>query len=37
VPEPVAVAAGRGDQDVRADGRAQRLDEVVLAEPGDGV
>ncbi|ESU47380.1 hypothetical protein P376_4642 [Streptomyces sp. HCCB10043] len=36
VPEAVAVAVGRGLQQVGADGRAQGLVEVVLAEPGDG-
>jgi hypothetical protein len=36
VPEAVAVAVGRGQQDVRAHRGPQRLDEVVLAQPGDG-
>ncbi len=36
VPEAVAVAVGRGEQDVGVDRGAQRLDEVVLGEPGDG-
>ncbi len=36
MPEAVAVAVGRGLQQVGTDGRAQCLVEVVLAEPGDG-
>ena len=36
VAEAVAVAVLGGEQDVGADGGAQRLDEVVLGEPGDG-
>ena len=36
VAEAVAVAVRGGEQDVGADGGAQRLDEVVLGEPGDG-
>lgn len=36
VPEAVAVAVGRGAEDVGVDGGPQRLDEVVLGEPGDG-
>ncbi len=34
--EAVAVAGRGGEQEVGADGSAQRLDEVVLGEPGDG-
>ncbi len=36
VAETVAVAAGRGGEDVGVDGGPQRLDEVVLGELGDG-
>lgn len=36
VPEAISVAVGCGEQDVGADGGAQRLDEFVLAETGDG-
>ncbi len=36
VPEAVAVGVGRGQQEVGADRRAQRLVEVVLGEAGDG-
>jgi hypothetical protein len=36
VAEAVAVPVGRREQDVGADGGPQRLDEVVLGEPGHG-
>lgn len=36
VAEAVAVVAGRRLEDVGADGGPQRLDEVVLGQPGDG-
>ena len=36
VAEAVAVAVGRREQDVGVHGGPQRLDEVVLGEPGDG-